>query len=203
VIPATVLAWHRRLVARKYDTSRRRRPGRPPTVQSIAHIAVRLARENPLWGYRRIHGELTKLGATVAPSTVCEDNNTGGGCGCQDRGAPGRAEAQGAVLAAEAVFCPAGAVAAGRQVPRRAGWWASAPLTDGDLFTPGADRPPPAAATLAFGADAAAAAVRDAITAITAADAETDAHALADALLDAVPPEDSITGVELRSGLRS
>jgi hypothetical protein len=43
---------------------------RPPTVRSIARIAVRLARENPLWGYRRIHGELTKLGATVAPSTV-------------------------------------------------------------------------------------------------------------------------------------
>jgi len=72
VTPATLLAWHRRLVARRYDTSTRRRPGRPPTVRSIARIAVRLARENPLWGYRRIHGELTKLGATVAPSTVYE-----------------------------------------------------------------------------------------------------------------------------------
>jgi hypothetical protein len=41
-------------------------------VRSIARIAVRLARENPLWGYRRIHGELTKLGATFAPSTVYE-----------------------------------------------------------------------------------------------------------------------------------
>jgi transposase len=72
VTPATVLVWHRRLVARKYDTSTRPRPGRPPTVQSIARIAVRFARENPLWGYRRIHGELTKLGATVAPSTIYE-----------------------------------------------------------------------------------------------------------------------------------
>jgi hypothetical protein len=53
-------------------TSTRRRPGRPPTVQSIARITVRLARENPLWGYRRIHGELTKLVATVAPSTIYE-----------------------------------------------------------------------------------------------------------------------------------
>src|ERR1017187_3290015 len=72
VTPATLLAWHRRLITRKYDTSTRRRPGRPKAVRSIARIAVRLARENPLWGYRRIHGELTKLGATVAPSTVYE-----------------------------------------------------------------------------------------------------------------------------------
>jgi putative transposase len=72
VTPATLLAWHRRLAARKYDTSRRRRPGRPATVRSIARLTIRLAHENPLWGYRRIHGELTKLGATVAASTVYE-----------------------------------------------------------------------------------------------------------------------------------
>jgi putative transposase len=53
VTPATLLAWQRRLVARKYDTSTRRRAGRPPAVRSIARIAVRLARENPLRGYRR------------------------------------------------------------------------------------------------------------------------------------------------------
>jgi hypothetical protein len=41
-------------------------------ARSIARIAVRLAKENPLWGYRRVHGELTKLGLTVAPSTVYE-----------------------------------------------------------------------------------------------------------------------------------
>jgi putative transposase len=78
VTPTTLLAWHRRLVARKYDKSTRRRPGRPPTVRSIARIAVRLASENPLWGYRRIHGELIKLGATVAPSTVYEILRTAG-----------------------------------------------------------------------------------------------------------------------------
>jgi putative transposase len=66
------VAWHRRLAARKYDTSKRRQPGRPPTVHSIARLAVRLAQENPLWGYRRIHGELTKLGLTIAPSTIYE-----------------------------------------------------------------------------------------------------------------------------------
>src|SRR5450755_51963 len=49
VTPATLLAWHRKLVARTYDTSTRRRAGRPPTVRSIARVAVRLARENPLW----------------------------------------------------------------------------------------------------------------------------------------------------------
>ena len=70
VTPATLLAWHRKLAAGKYDTSKRRKPGRPPIGRSVARLAVRLARENPLWGYRRIHGELTKLGFTVAPSTV-------------------------------------------------------------------------------------------------------------------------------------
>jgi putative transposase len=72
VTPATLLAWHRRLAARKYDTSKRRRPGRPPATRSIARLVVRLAKENPLWGYRRIHGELAKLGVRVAPSTVYE-----------------------------------------------------------------------------------------------------------------------------------
>ena len=72
VAPATLLAWHRQLAASKYDTSKRRKPGRPPTVPSIARLVVRLARENPLQGHRRIHGELTKLGVTVAPSTVWE-----------------------------------------------------------------------------------------------------------------------------------
>lgn len=72
VTPATLLAWHRRLAAKKYDTSKRRKPGRPPTIRDIARLVVRLARENPLWGHRRIHGELVKLGVTVAPSTVWE-----------------------------------------------------------------------------------------------------------------------------------
>jgi transposase InsO family protein len=65
VTPATLLAWHRKLAANKHDTSKRRKPGRPPTVPSIARLVVRLAKENPLWGYRRIHGEVTKLGLAV------------------------------------------------------------------------------------------------------------------------------------------
>ena len=74
VTPATLLAWHRKLAANRYDTSGRRKPGRPPTVPRIARLVVRLATENPLWGHRRIHGELAKLGATIAPShrrTTC------------------------------------------------------------------------------------------------------------------------------------
>ena len=78
VTPATLLAWHRKLAAKKYDTSRRRKPGRPPTFPSIARLVVRLAKENPRWGYRRIHGELTKLGVTVAQSTVWEILRTAG-----------------------------------------------------------------------------------------------------------------------------
>jgi len=72
VTPATLLAWHRRLAARKYDTSGWRKPGRPPTAPGIRHLVLRLARENPLWGHRRIQGELVKLGIAVAPSTVWE-----------------------------------------------------------------------------------------------------------------------------------
>jgi hypothetical protein len=72
VTPATLLAWHRRLAARKYDTSKRRKAGRPRTIPSIARLVVCLAKENPLRGYRRIHGELTKLGVRATPSTVYE-----------------------------------------------------------------------------------------------------------------------------------
>jgi transposase len=72
VTPATLLAWHRKLAGRKYDTSGQPKPGRPPTAPGIARLVVQLAKENPLWGHRRIHGELTKLGIAVAPSTVWE-----------------------------------------------------------------------------------------------------------------------------------
>ena len=70
VTPATLLAWHRGLAARKCETSNRRKPGRPPAFPGTARLVVRLAKENPPWGHRRIHGELTKLGIAVAPSTV-------------------------------------------------------------------------------------------------------------------------------------
>ena len=71
--PETVLRWHRDLLARRHATrSRPRRPGRPRTVRSIRLLVLRLARENPCWGYRRIHGELLVLGIRIAASTVWE-----------------------------------------------------------------------------------------------------------------------------------
>jgi putative transposase len=73
VRPETVLRWHRDILARRHASrSRPRRPGRPRTVRSIRLLVVRLARENPCWGYRRIHGELLVLGIKIAASTVWE-----------------------------------------------------------------------------------------------------------------------------------
>lgn len=79
VHPDTVLRWHRDLVRRRHAAaSRPKRPGRPPTVRSISVLVVRLARENPTWGYRRIHGELAALGIRIAASTVWEILKTAG-----------------------------------------------------------------------------------------------------------------------------
>jgi transposase InsO family protein len=73
VRPDTVLRWHRDLVRRRHARiSKPKRPGRLPTVRSIRALILRLVRENPSWGYRRVHGELIPLGITVAPSTVWE-----------------------------------------------------------------------------------------------------------------------------------
>jgi putative transposase len=73
VSPDTVLRWHRDLLRRRHaSASRPQRPGRRPTVRSIRVLVLRLAHDNPSWGYRRIHGELAILGLKVAPSTVWE-----------------------------------------------------------------------------------------------------------------------------------
>ena len=68
VNPGTLLAWHRRLITRKWTCANR--PGRPRTSQDISDLILRLARENPAWGYRRVHGEVRRLGHQISEATV-------------------------------------------------------------------------------------------------------------------------------------
>jgi putative transposase len=70
VTPATLLAWHRRLAARKWDYANRHRPGRPPAVAAISKLVIRIATDNPAWENRRVQGELVRLGHRIASSTV-------------------------------------------------------------------------------------------------------------------------------------
>ena len=73
VTPDTVLRWHRDIVRRRRAArSMRGKTGRPATRRNIRALVLRLARENPGWGYRRIHGELARLGVRVSASTVWE-----------------------------------------------------------------------------------------------------------------------------------
>src|SRR6266851_823193 len=68
VTPGTVLRWHRRLVAAKWRQPRL--PGRPPIPAELVELILRLARDNPSWGYTRIQGELRRLGHRAAATTI-------------------------------------------------------------------------------------------------------------------------------------
>lgn len=71
VRPETILAWHRKLIAKKFDASKNRAsPGRPHTDEAIEELILRMARENRSWGYRRIVGALRNLGHEVSHQTV-------------------------------------------------------------------------------------------------------------------------------------
>ena len=71
VTPETLLAWHRRLIARKWDYSaRRKQPGRPRVMAEISKLVVGMAQSNPRWGHTRIRGALSNLGHIVARSTI-------------------------------------------------------------------------------------------------------------------------------------
>ena len=73
VTPDTILRWHRDIIRRRWAArSMRGKTGRPATRRNIRALVLRLARENPSWGYRRIHGELAGLGVKAAASTVWE-----------------------------------------------------------------------------------------------------------------------------------
>jgi len=78
VTPETLLRWHRRRIARHWTQPPRRHQGRPPTPAALRQLVVTLAKQNPTWGHRRIHGELVGLGHAIASSTVwriLKDNN--------------------------------------------------------------------------------------------------------------------------------
>ena len=70
VTPDTILRWYRRLIAQKYDGSARRRRGRPMTPREVSDLVVRMAVENPQWGYTRVRGALANLGHQIARNTV-------------------------------------------------------------------------------------------------------------------------------------
>src|SRR5262249_30766825 len=70
VTPETLLAWHRKLVAKKYDGSARRGPGRPRVMTEIRALIVQMAKENRSWGYTRIQGSLSNLGHHVSRGAI-------------------------------------------------------------------------------------------------------------------------------------
>ncbi len=70
VTPDTLLRWYRRLIAKKYDGSQARGPGRPKTAAEIERLILRMARDNPRWGYTRIRGALHNLGHEIGRNTI-------------------------------------------------------------------------------------------------------------------------------------
>ncbi len=97
VSPRTVLRWHAGIVKRHWCYPRRR-PGRPAVQRTVRDLVLEMARGNPAWGYRRVHGELTGLGYTLAPPAVWKILNDAGIGPAPDR----RGQTWRAFLAAQA-----------------------------------------------------------------------------------------------------
>ena len=76
--PETLLSWHRKLIARKYDGTASRGPGRPRTRDEVESLVVQMAVENRDWGYTRILGALSNLGYKLARGTVANILNRHG-----------------------------------------------------------------------------------------------------------------------------
>jgi hypothetical protein len=72
VTPDTLMRWHRRLVAQKWNFTQRRGPGRPGIMREIAELIVRMAQDNPRWGYTRIQGALANLHHRVGRGTEAQ-----------------------------------------------------------------------------------------------------------------------------------
>ena len=68
--PETVLRWHKELVCRKWTHPHKNKGGRPSINKDLEHLIIRIAKENPRWGYGKIQGELIKLSFKVSQSTV-------------------------------------------------------------------------------------------------------------------------------------
>jgi transposase InsO family protein len=103
VTPDTLLAWHRALIARKYDGHQRRGPGRPPVMAEIRQWVVRMAAENPSWGYTRIQGALANVNYTVSRGTIANILNRQG-----IDPAPERQSGRPGGVRARALECPRG-----------------------------------------------------------------------------------------------
>lgn len=70
VTPDTILRWYRRLVSKKYDGSKRRGPGRPSTKTDVVELVMKMARDNPTWGYTHIRDALAHLGHEIGRNTI-------------------------------------------------------------------------------------------------------------------------------------